>query len=568
MKRSPQDHQDEEIIKILKSLSGEKVEYPPELLAARRAAFAAQVEQTSKAKIKNQLPLNGQFTKRLKELKSVRAEYPPELLAAQRAAFIAQVEQHTATEMPEELISEDQEIVELFSSLKSLETEYPPELLAARRAAFIARVEQHTATEVPEELISEDQEIIKLFSSLKSLETDYPPNLIAARRSAFVSQIAQANKISILDALRSSIQNIFRHKIKLPSIPKMEFMRTSLVIAALMVATFVGSLLGNSEQLSTPFATQGEIAQPALVLATSTLEEEDVICKPGYVPPLCLAKESNHEENLTFQGNGSARPAVAKDTLPGYSGVHKAAYVNDGLYGPGASWVSKSAYSWIKIDLGKATTINTVAFGRDRLGNLNDRDPGQFVIAVALSDNVYSDGNSSNDLVEYIQVYDSIESGFSGIVSGSETIRAQFGPVMARFVKITFVNPGTAVDEVEVFMVQPPLFVSTPTRKPKDDLPAVIASFMPSSTPAPTDTATPIPTDTPLPTNTPEPTDTPQPTDTSIPDPTNTPRPTKTPTAVPTDPPQPTDTPIPPPPTNTEEPIIAPTETPLLVGVP
>ena len=99
-------------------------------------------------------------------------------------------------------------------------------------------------------------------------------------------------------------------------------------------------------------------------------------------------------------------------------------YLNDGLYGPGASWISNSAYSWIKIDLGKSTTINTVAFGRDRLGNFNDRDPGSFVIAVALSDNVYADGNSSNDYVEYTEVYDSEQVGFNGIVSGSETIQA------------------------------------------------------------------------------------------------------------------------------------------------
>jgi hypothetical protein len=513
MKPSPQDHQeDEEIIKILKSLGGEKVEYPPELFAARRAAFVAQVEQKSKAKIKNQIPLNGQFTKRLKELKSVRAEYPPELLAA-------------------------------------------------RRASFIAQIEQHTASELTEELSSEDQEIIKLFSSLKSLGTEYPPNLLTARRSAFIGQIAQGNKVSVLEALRSSIQKIFRHKIKLPSMPTMEFMRTSLVVAALLMATFVGSLLGNRGQLSTLSATQGAIAQPAPALATSTSEEEEqVICKPGYVPPRCLAKESNHEENLTFQGNGSARPAVAKDTLPGYSGVHKAAYINDGLYGPGASWVSKSAYSWIKIDLGKATTINTVAFGRDRLGNLNDGDPGQFVIAVAMSDNVYADGNSSNDFVEYTQVYSSVETGFSGTVSGPETIRAQFDPVLARFVKITFVNAGTAVDEVEIFMVQPALFVSTPTKRPKEDLPAVIATFMPSSTPVPTDTATPVPTGTPLPTNTPVPTDTPRPTDTPTPVPTNTPRPTDTP--------QPPDTPIPPPYVETFVPTIAPSETPFLVAVP
>ena len=160
-----------------------------------------------------------------------------------------------------------------------------------------------------------------------------------------------------------------------------------------------------------------------------------------------------------------ARPAVAKDTIPGYSDIHRASYINDGLYGAGASWISNSAYSWIKIDFGKTTpTINTITFGQDRLGNYNDRDPGQFVIAVALHDDVYADGNSSNDFFEYTKVYDLKKAGFDGVVSGSETIQANFVPTEARYVKITFENPGTAIDEVEAFMVQPPSLVYIPTK--------------------------------------------------------------------------------------------------------
>jgi hypothetical protein len=298
---------------------------------------------------------------------------------------------------------------------------------------------------------------------------------------------------------------------------------------------------------------QGEAAQPVPVLATNTEEQAKVICKPGYRPPLCLAREFNPEQDLTYQGNGAARPAVAKDTMPGYSGVHEPANVNDGLYGPGSSWVSNSAYSWIKIDLGTMTTINTVTFGRDRLGHLKERNPGQFVIAVALSDNVYADGNSSNDYIEYTQVYNSEQAGFSGTVRGTETIQANFGPVTVRFVKIIFTNPGTAVDEVEVFNVQPPVLAVDPTRKPKDDLASVPATPVPSRTPLPTDTASPVPTDTRAPTETP----TLQPTNTSEPTSTPTDVPTRTPIPVPTDPPLPTDTPVP-----ADTPIPLPTETP------
>jgi len=484
----------------------------------------------------------------LKDLEALKVEYPPELLAARRAAFVAQIQQHSRSTVKEELPSKDQ-IIKHLQGLQSVKAEYPPELLAARRAAFVAQIEQRSRVEVKEELTAKDQDIIKLFKSLKSIEPEYPSNLMAARRSAFRRQIALGGRISLLEAVSSFIRSLFLYKVKPLSMPAMNMMRTSLVVVVLMMATFVGSLLGNREQLLSPSPTQAEVAQPGPVFAaTSTGEVAEVICKPGYLPPLCLTKEFDKSEDLTFQGNGAAQPAVAKDTLPGYSGVHKAAFVNDGLYGPGTSWVSNSAYSWIKIDLGKAATINTVTFGRDRLGNFNDRDPGQFVIAVALSDNIYADGNSNNDYVEYTKVYDSEQTGFSGLVSGSETIRASFGPVMARFVKIVFTNAGTAVDEVEVFMAQPPVLADHPTRKPTDDVSGADSPPVFVNTSVPTSTARPMPTNPPLPTNTP------------IPLPTNTPQPTDTPV-----PPPNTSTPIPPtdiPPTDVPPTEVPPTDVP------
>ncbi|HLO17933.1 MAG TPA: hypothetical protein VK206_24095 [Anaerolineales bacterium] len=531
---TPQDQeQDQEIIEILKTLGSVNAEYPPELLAARRAAFVAAVEQTSEVGVvKKELPSRKEFLKRLEDLSSVR-------------------------------------------------TEYPSELLAARRAAFVARVEQLSNVEVREELTAKDQEIIRLLKNVKSFEPDYSPKALTARRAAFVRQM-RGGSISLLEALRSSIQSIFRYRIQFPAMPTMNMMRTSLVLAVLMVAAFIGSLLfGNRGQLLVPAPTQAGVTRPVLPVAAGTKEAAKVICKPGYLPPLCLAKKFDKTGDLTYQGNGAARPAVAKDTLPGYSGIHKASYVNDGLYGPGASWVSNSAYSWIKIDLGKETTINTVTFGRDRLGNLNDRDPGQFVIAVAQSDNIYADGNSSNDFVEYTEVYNSAQDGFNGIVSGPQTIRAQFQSVKARYVKITFENPGTAVDEVEVFMVQPARLADSPTRRPRDDAPSQIVIPVPSNTPLPPDTPTPVPTATALPTDTSVPTDTPLPPDTSTPRPTHTPQPTDTSTPRPTRTPLPTDTPVPlltdtpivptdtpvPPPTDTAEPptIVVPTDTPVPV---
>jgi hypothetical protein len=580
--RSPHD---KEIIELLVNLDS-KVEYPPELLAARRAAFIDKIQEHNKGEIEQ--AARKQFTKRLKELQSVRAEYPAELLAARRAAFIAQIEQQSAAEAVEEIHAEDEQIFELLKSIKAAETEIPPDVLAARRVAFIARIEQQAAvqTEVVEGLLPQDQQLLKLLKKVKAAEADYPPKMLASRRAAFLRRMALADGYSLLESLRASLQRLFAWKVTLPSLPTASVMRTSALIAVLMLVAFISSLWQSRDQSMRPAPDQGEIAQPVPVLATHTLEAAIVICKPGYLPPLCLAKEFEPEQDLTAQDNGVARPAVAKDTVPGHSSIHDPAFVNDGLYGPGSSWVSNSAYSWIKIDLGKLTTINTVTFGRDRLGHIQDGNPGQFVIAIALSDNVYADGNSSNDYVEYTQVYNSTQDGFNGVIAGPQTVRAAFNPVAARFVKIIFANAGTTVDEVEVFMIQPPVLAENPTRRPREDEPIFIATPVPTLTLRPTHTASVVPTATLVPTDTatstPRPTNTPLPTNTPTDPPTatNTPPPTRTPTAIPTDTPAPTstpqptntrpptDTPVPPQPTDTLAPPVAETASAIATSMP
>jgi hypothetical protein len=548
--------QDQEIIEILKRLETLKAEYPPELLAARRAAFIAQVEERSEVGVREGLLSEAQVVNVLENLKSVPAEYPSELLAARRVAFLAQVKQQKEVGVKEELPSKAQ-VMQVLESLKTAPAEYPSELLAVRRAAFVAQIEQHNTVEVAEELPVQNGRLISLLDRLKSIEIEYPLKLWVARRAAFLTQISRES-VSVLDALRSALRNLL-DKLRTPSAPMMKLMRSSLIVAGILVAAFVGSLLYGNQGgtlFNQPLA-QSNGSQP-IVAATATAESAEVICKPGYLPPLCLTKEFDKTQDLTFQGNGSARPAVAKDTIPGYSNVHRASYANDGLYGAGSSWVSNSAYSWIKIDLGKPTTINTITFGRDRLGNFKDRSPGQFVIAVALSDNVYADGNSNNDFLEYTKVYDSQKTGFDGVVSGSETIQANFVPIEARFVKITFEKAGTAIDEVEAFMVQPPSLVYIPTNRSKDNqsrptwTPVPTDTLVPTNTPMPTSTNTPVPTSTPLPTDTP----TPIPTDTSVP---------PTDTSIP-----PTDTPVPPtdtsvPPTDTPVPAFAPTDIPMVL---
>lgn len=561
---------EDRVIELLGQLKATHAEYPSELLSARRAAFISQIHQHNQESVEEEASSEARVIELLEQLQAVRAEYPAELLSSRRMGFLAQIKQRTNGHVHQESPSDDP-VVEALGVLRSSRAEYPPELLTARRKTFIAQIEQHTrrADFESASLLSSNSSLVKLFGRLKSIKIEYPRKLWAARRAIFVAQIREG-KISVLEALRSALTNLFHVQTKHASAPSFRLRQTSIILATLLVAAFVGSLaFGNRQPLPEVFGSslpQQEASPSSPVVAvTSTGETAKIICKPDLQPPLCLAQEADQSQDLTFPGNGSARPAVAKDTLPGYSMIHQAANANDGVYGPGASWISNSAYSWIKIDLGGARTINTITFGRDRLGNLNDGDPGQFIIAVALVDDVYADGNSQNDSMEYKQVYNSEEAGFDGIISGPETIEATFAPVRARFIKITFENAGTAVDEIEAFMLQPYEFASGPTRRARDTAvppsftPVPTNTLIPSKTPTRTPTNTLVPTKTPtlVPTYTDTPTDTPLPTDTATPHPTHTPRPTYT--DVPTDTPEPTDTPQPPP-TNTPEPL--PTNTP------
>jgi hypothetical protein len=239
-----------------------------------------------------------------------------------------------------------------------------------------------------------------------------------------------------------------------------------------------------------------------------TGEAAITLCQPDDQASACQPVKMDASPDLADPGNSVARPAVSKDAQPD----HQAKYGNDGH--ADTSWVSNSANSWIKLDLGQFRTINMVRLekGNSAPGN----DFGSFVIAVALSD-VYVDGNSSNDDREYAIVFDSKQAGFSGSVSDTATINILFSPVQARFVKITFEKAGAALAEIGVFMVEAPGLAGQPTitipntgfatrtstSKPDDQ---------PADTPAPLQTpiSTPRPSNTPivLPTNTQPPADT------------------------------------------------------------
>ncbi len=433
---------------------------------------------------------------------------------------------------------QDREIIEILKGLGKVKATYPPERLAGQRAAFLAQVERLRAATLDDEPSAENQDIVKLLGQLKSARIDYPPELLAARRSAFVRQLETAGRTSLLDRLRIFLQEIFPPNATTSTLSPAGLRRLSPALAGLLAALLIGALfLTRAEQTLSPSPSQ--TAATPTPLPTSTHEVATTICMPGDQTPSCPSAELDPSQDLADPQNGVAQPAVSSQSGP--DGVHGAAYVNDGR--SGTSWVSPSAGSWVKIDLGKVKTINAVSLQKGSLGPSQESDPGQFVISVALSD-LYADGNSSNDHVEYAQVFRSNQTSFSGTVSDAKTILTQFPAVKARFVKITFEKAGAAIEEAGVFLMPSPALAERPTKKPAEEAPGTTVTAIPTNTNSLVATTleptTAVPTNTSLPTLT----NTLPPLDTSTPLPTNTLLPTDTPIPVPTET-LPTDTPLP-----------------------
>ena len=464
----------------------------------------------------------------------------------------------------------DGKLINLLKSKGPLKAEYPPELMAARRDSFLSQVRQRNRVGSGEAASLDDQEILKLLESLQGVKAEYPPKLLAARRAALMAHYTKRFQPDWLDALRLVVQTVsLKYKAAFQPAPTKR-LYVSLIVALMAFVTILGSSTYKTYD-------QPQLGSQAMVnLGTHAQEISKSVCQAGVLSSRCIAQTVKTNQNLSLRKNGIARAAVSKDTLSDYDGSHQAALVNDGLYGDESRWISKSPYSWLKIDLGQPTLINVVALiGRERVGTFSQNDPGNFVISTALSDDVYANGDSDNDINEYEKVFDSVSTALTDANSDTETATAYFEPVVARFVKITFINPGEAVDEVQVFLINPSRSpaeeqnsITRNNRSPKDT-----STNIPTITPKPahTSTATSAPTSTLEPTSTLQPTDTPWPSSTpTVVVPTDTVPPTVTPTDVPptdtSEPPtEPVVTPIPllddtptPVPASTAEPIVTP----------
>ncbi|MFO0745354.1 MAG: TRAP transporter substrate-binding protein DctP [Myxococcota bacterium] len=202
--------------------------------------------------------------------------------------------------------------------------------------------------------------------------------------------------------------------------------------------------------LTCALAAPAYAAAPTLTVDAASPATGPDALRPDRPAPNGTVRPFDARADLASPANGFARPAVVKDVIDGYPDIHAAAFVNDGLYGNGSSWIGASPDAWVKIDLGRVVLVDGVRLGRDRTGGFDDRDPGAIVVQLASADDVYAAGDEQSDASEYATVFDSSALGFSGQIDGAQTLRAAFTPTAARYVKVRVAAPGAALDEVEV----------------------------------------------------------------------------------------------------------------------
>lgn len=160
---------------------------------------------------------------------------------------------------------------------------------------------------------------------------------------------------------------------------------------------------------------------------------------PSYPSPQNTYQAYDASNNLAHNG---ITPIVSS-TIPGLSSIHNAANLTDGNYGNGRSWIGNTSFDWFILDLGSTYTIDSVIFGRDRLGYYDDRDPTTFTILTSLDGNAFNAAAYSSHL------------SFSGNIYGNDSILTSFAAVDARYVKVSFTGNEVAIDEVEVHAAAP-----------------------------------------------------------------------------------------------------------------
>jgi hypothetical protein len=94
--------------------------------------------------------------------------------------------------------------------------------------------------------------------------------------------------------------------------------------------------------------------------------------------------------------------ATSSGDYPGSPDIHRLAFVHDGRYGNGRSWISnRPGRGWVKLELAEQATIDRIAWARDREGTFADRLATRYRIDVSLDGENWTVVASSDDRAAY-----------------------------------------------------------------------------------------------------------------------------------------------------------------------
>ena len=97
--------------------------------------------------------------------------------------------------------------------------------------------------------------------------------------------------------------------------------------------------------------------------------------------------------------------AAASGTYPGAPSLHSLAFVHDGKYGNGRSWISnKPGRGWVELELAEAALIDRIVWSRDREGKYADRLPTRYRIDVSNDREAWVVVASSDDRLPFAEV--------------------------------------------------------------------------------------------------------------------------------------------------------------------
>jgi hypothetical protein len=205
-----------------------------------------------------------------------------------------------------------------------------------------------------------------------------------------------------------------------------------------------------------------------------------IVAEPGHVIAW-NGNDGDHGASTTVPTN----IALASQGGTGFSssdlgpelgiGFHIAANLNDGLYGNGNSWIGGDANTFTEAFAGVAfdgkQLIDRIAWGRDNTGQFVDRWAGTYTVQYSQVDSADAETAFTGDPATGWATMGTVELGptttadgaggaFTGYLRHEFTVGGDDGPLMASAVRllvpVTGLGGGTAIDELEVYVVPEP----------------------------------------------------------------------------------------------------------------